>query len=284
MRRLVPLVFVMVLVVSACSSYGGASEETPASTTTGSTATVTTTVARTTSTTEGAPTTTMEVTTTTVGFSLNSFPTALGLREWNIGINESAGYSCAGAGKPDVTCDALYPVQYTHVWVGYDDLDLPIDFIDFFGRFDKPPSSLTQHDAPPWWGGSVDDPTVVETGHGVRVKQLNRRPPGLDIGGQAWIRLTISSLSATDRAESNGALAPTEIGYQIEANSEGDPLNRTGRWGPTHFIESIVLVATNETMSQWIISFNQPGAYSYSAVYWGLSGDQYGININFARL
>jgi hypothetical protein len=43
---------------------------------------------------------------------------------------------------------------------------------------------------------SVDDRRLAGVGHGIRAEQLDRVPAGLDIGGEAWVRLTVSSLSA----------------------------------------------------------------------------------------
>lgn len=212
-------------------------------------------------------------------------------RSWHVGTYESVGFCAPSQEHP-------YPAQYSSAWVGYDDPDVPADFIDFFGPFvDNPKRTGHSPRTDPWlFGGDPDDPNLVGTCHGIRVKQLDRSPPGLDIGGEAWIRLTIGSLSATQRVEANGLLVPTPDGngYWIEANSPGDPLDTTtatpgsgfmgDRRDSTHFIESIALVATNDNMSQWIIAFNEPGTYAYTAGYWGLDNNQYGININFLRL
>lgn len=205
-------------------------------------------------------------------------------RSWHVGTYESVGYSC-GSGQPDYVCDAPHRANFAMTWIGSDE---GMDWIDFHGSYD-PGSEPFPADSPyRGWGlvGSVDEYTKAGLGHGIRVTQLDRAPPGLDIGGEAWIRLTISSLSASDRAESNGKLVPTEIGYRIETGSKGDPLAMRGtKKGPTEWIESIVLVATNDTMSQWIIAFNEPGTYACDALYWQAgASNPYILQIRFVRL
>ena len=245
-------------------------------------------------TTTTAPTTTAAPATTSTTSAWDALPPNVKAGDWHTDTYESIGYTC-GSGQPDYVCDAPHPVQYTNAWIGNDGPEIAMDFIDFFGSYDPevdisgghdPESEQFPPDSPALglMVGSVDDATMADVGHGIRVTQLDRAPPGLDIGGEAWIRLTISSLSAVDRAEASGKLVPTEVGYRIEAGSEGNPLDMRGpkRW-PTDWIESIVLVATNDTMSQWIISFNQPGTYTYAAGYWG-TGSGYALMVRFVRL
>ena len=274
------------LVVAACttnSGDGGDTTTVPAVTveqaTTTSAAPATTATASTTTT---APTTTS---TTSAWDALPSHITGMG---WHVGTYQSVGYSCEGAGKPDVECDAPHRASFTGAWIGSDNPEVPTDFVDFFGSYD-PEAEPFPPDSPysDWeLGGEIAAYRMEGLGHGIRVEQLDRAPPGLDIGGEAWIRLTISSLSASDRAETTGKLVPTDIGYRIETGSEGDPLNMPGAWpgGPTQWIEAVVLVATNDTMSQWIVTFNQPGTYTYAATHWGPGDRPYGLNIKFVRL
>ena len=239
-------------------------------------------------TTSFAPATIESATTTsmpTAGWA--GLPDHLKDRNWHVGTYESPGYDCPGLDHP-------HPVQYTNAWVGHDDPDVPADFIDFFGDF-----TAGQQEADALediFGVEVEAPMLVKTCHGIHVKQLDRAPPGLDVGGEAWIRLTVRSLSAGDHAAANGVLIPTSDGkgFWAGAKGQGDPLDMTPtatsggrtvekRW-PTHHIESIILVATNHIMSQWIISFDEPGTYAYSAGYWGFDDNCYGLNINFLRL
>lgn len=222
--------------------------------------------------------------TTPTASAWDELPAYVKARGWHVGTYESVGYSC-GSGDPDFQCDAPHRANFATTWIGSDQ---GMDFIDFFGNYD-PEAESSPPDSPYSDGmlvGSVDDYIHQGLGHGIRATQLDHAPPGLDIGGEAWIRLTISSLSATNRAERNGKLVPTEAGYRIEAGSEGDPLevNGAGRLEPTRWIEDVVLVATNDTMSQWIIAFNEPGTYTYTALYWYGTGFAYGLNISFVRL
>lgn len=228
-----------------------------------------------------------EMTTPTTS-AWDALPAYVKAQGWHVDTYESVGYSCPSTGNPDVDCDAPHRANFSTVWIGNNGDQVGVDFIDFFGTYDPEAEPFPSDSPYPDWMlvGSVDDYPHQGLGHGVRVEQLDRAPPGLDIGGEAWIRLTISSLSAMDRAERNGKLVPTEIGYRIETGSEGDPLevNETSRFEPTRWIESVVLVATNDTMSQWIIAFNQPGTYTYAASYWVAGAARYTLNIRFVRL
>lgn len=229
--------------------------------------------------------TTIAAATTTTLSAWEALPANVKAADWHHGTYESIGYSCPDGGNPDVKCAAPHRANYTRTWIGTDPPG--VDFIDFFGSY-APDAEPFPPDSPysPWMIlGQVDDDPQQGLGHGIRVRQLDRAPPGLDIGGAAWIRLTISSLSAMDRAEATGQLVPTDLGYRIETGTEGDPLRPPGvKRGPTLWIESVVLVATNDTMSEWVISFNQPGTYAHTATYWAGTGFSYGLNIRFVRL
>ena len=280
-HRIVALIGVGVLAVSACNN---AAEPDAAAAAAPVVASSTTTAAPTTTT---VSTTKAPSTTTTTMSAWDALPSYIRGRDWHHGTYESVGYSCEGTGNPDVECDAPHRVQFTRAWIGSDLPEIPVDFIDFFGSYD-PEAEPFPPDSPYSYGmllGGVDA-TPEGLGHGIRVQQLDRAPPGLDIGGEAWIRLTISSLSASDRAEATGKLVPSDFGYRIETGSEGDPLNTPYAWRgePTQWIESVVLVATNDTMSEWIVAFNQPGTYTSTAMYWHGTGFAYGLNINFLRL
>lgn len=162
------------------------------------------------------------------------------------------------------------------------------DFFDFLGSYDPEAKPFPADSPYSDWSltGSVADYPLAGFGHGIRMQQLDRAPPGLDIGGEAWIRLTISSLSASDYAEATGKLVPTDLGYRIETGSDGDPIymRNPAVFPRTQWIESIVLIATNDTMSQWVITFNQPGTYTSTASYWTGMAEDYALNIRFVRL
>lgn len=271
LRPLLLLTAAAMLVSSGCSpgeDSAGAESTVPTTVVTTTTITTTTSMAPATSTSTMTPTTVDSASTGGWG----ALPGYVKREGWHLGTYESIGYSCGGRGVPDVECDTPYPANYTGVTVinlghaGSDSVLLHADFDSGTGQFVAHP---------------VDDRRIAGTGHGIRVEQLDRAPAGLDIGGEAWVRLTVSSLSAMDHAKVHGEWVPTEIGYTIDRSSGGDVLTLLPtEVPPAIWIESVALVATNDTMSEWIITFNQPGTYAYSAYYQPVSNDpQYYILI-----
>ncbi len=212
-------------------------------------------------------------------------------QDWHIGTYASIGYSCEGTSEPDVECDAPHPANYTHVVFGnLDGARNTSDFVWLFADFEAGAARMLGELAGESDGRGGDDPSIVGSGHGIRVEQLDRAPAGLVIGGEAWIRLTVSSLPAMDYAGANGKLAPTEIGYTIEEGTEGDaptPIpSERGGFSEELWIESMALVATNDTMSEWIIAMNQPGIYAFSAYYYQADNhpEAYSLVVRFVRL
>lgn len=262
LRPLLVLIAAAMLASSGCSSGEDSAGTGSTVPTTVVTTTTTTTITTTTSMAPAASTTTHAATTTVGSASTgrwDALPGYVKREGWHLGTYESIGYSCGGRGVPDVECDAPYPANYTGVTAinlghaGSDSVLLHADFDSGTGQFVAYP---------------VDDRRIAGTGHGIRVEQLDRAPAGLDIGGDAWVRLTVSSLSAMDHAEVHGEWVPTEIGHTIDRSSGGDVLTLfPTEVPPAIWIESVALVATNDTMSEWIITFNQPGTYAYSAYY-----------------
>lgn len=206
----------------------------------------------------------VSTTSTSSARSAPTTPNDHGVR--HTGTYESIGFSCRGIGEPDIACDAPYPANYTDVVVGnLDDSATTSDFVWLFADFDAGSGRFL--------GYPVDDRRLVGLGHGVRVEPLDRAPAGLVIGGQAWIRLTVSSLSAVDHAEAHGKLVPAATGYTFEHGTEGDAptpvsFGEPGSLSEEVWIESVTLAATNDTMSEWIIAFDQPGTYAVSAYYY----------------
>lgn len=270
----------LALMVAACTISGSDPADTTAlsapiveqTTTTAASATPTT-----------APTTTVAPTTTMSAW--DALPPHVKAADWVMATYESIGYSCEGAGNPDMECDAPHRVEYTRPLIGSEH---GADFFDFLGSYDPEAEPFPADSPYSDWSltGSVADYPLAGFGHGIRMQQLDRAPPGLDIGGEAWIRLTISSLSASDYAEATGELVPTDLGYRIETGSDGDPIymRSPAVFPRTQWIESVVLVATNDTMSQWVIAFNQPGTYTSTASYWTGMAEDYALNIRFVRL
>ena len=258
MRRLIPLVVWVVLFVSACGSNNGASDEAPASSTTTASVTPTATTAAVASTTSTA------VATTT------SLPDRWRYANDDHGYAyQSLGYSCEA--DASTGCEGDKDMSLVQIWLHKDGKDRggesnSADCLEIMMK-PQPGSSYDFMDML----GSIDDQIFVDTGWGIRIVQLDSPPTGLEIGGRAWLELTVSSLSATEFT----ALLPRTprlnfIKYFAPTN--GDPVLIEAVPDTTNFIEELVLVETTNDMMQWIIVLNEDETFRHTAGYWGGSG------------
>ncbi|MEA2022724.1 MAG: hypothetical protein U9N79_00385 [Actinomycetota bacterium] len=194
------------------------------------------------------------------------------------GPYESVGYSCGD--DPTTGCDGDLRLSVTSLWIGTDNPNGPkVDFIDFHMNVQTSPEGFERSDLI----GDVDDPVHAELGTGIRVVQLDSPPAGLDIAGEAWMEVTISSVSAGEFATRPAARPVVTTPMTYRAPTHLDPIIVAAVDATTHLIEETVLVATTDDMMQWIVVFNQPGTYLVSGGYWIGSGAPHTLNLSFYR-
>ena len=172
LRRLFPLVVLVALIVSGCSSSDGASDETPASSTT--TASVTSPV----------PTVVASTTTTPVETTTTALPDRWRYAGDDHGYSyQSLGYSCEA--DPVTGCEGDHDMSLVEIWLHKDDKDnggesSSADCLDIMMK----PQRGSSYDFMDMLG-SLDDPNFVDSGWGLRIIQLDSPPSGLGIGGKA---------------------------------------------------------------------------------------------------
>jgi hypothetical protein len=251
--RFVPLVLV-VLLLAACSGSSGEAADT--------TVPPTTTVAPTTTTV--APTKTAAATTTTTTTILpDPWRYVEGDHKY---AYQSLGYSCEP--DPATGCDGDNDMSLVQIWLHKDDKDeggesRAADCLDIIMK--PQPGSYDFMDLL----GNVDDPIFTGSGWGVRVVQLDSPPAGLGMGGNAWLELTVSSVSAASFAALPPQVPVTEGFHRYPAPTEGDPVSIEAIADTTNFVEELVLVETTDDMMQWIIVLNDDETFHHYAGYWG---------------
>jgi hypothetical protein len=272
LRRLVPLVVLVVLIVSACGSDDGASNEAPASSTT--TASVASTVATTVA--VSTTSTAVETTTTTLPDPWRYAGDDHGY------AYQSLGYSCEA--DPTTGRGGDNDMSLVQIWLHKDAKDQggASNSADCLDIMMKPqPGFYDFMDML----GDVNDQTFVDTGRGIRIVQLDSPHTGFDIGGKAWLELTVSSLSATEFA----ALPPQAPGtggfVKYSAPTNGDPVSIEAEPDTTNFVGELLLVETTNDMMQWIVVLNEDETYRRNAGYWGGSGGGWtnGLAIKIGR-
>lgn len=169
---------------------------------------------------------------------------------------ESVGYSCDE--PPAKGCDGDSDMSVTQVWVGFDDVQREIDFVDFFLTL-QPGADSTDPTMDAL--GDADNPEFEDSGHGVRIVQLERPPLGSPAieGGMAWLELTVSSVSAGQFA----VRGPRVQGHpgRYFAPTSIDPVTIEPDAASTHLIEKLVLESSTADMMRWIIVLKHPGTY-----------------------
>ena len=248
MRRTIMLGVLLVLIAAACTQDGAISQE-PESSTTVSAAPTTTTTA--------APTTTVAPTTTTVPYV---WPWA---NEAHAYSYQSVGYSCGP--DPTTGCEGQTNVELDEIVLHKEEGSTTADCLDLV---------MKAYDNSKWDDGGYpnnpDDPESVVTGWGVRLVQLDAPPAGLDIGGEAWIELTVSSVSAADFA-ARPITSPDrskEVMTKFLGPTSTDPVSITAPSQATNLVEELVQVSTTDDMMQWIIALTDDQVYHHYANYW----------------
>jgi hypothetical protein len=167
------------------------------------------------------------------------------------------------------------------MWIGADDVrGETYDFIDFFMTVES--GSYSVNGIP---FGPPDDAAFVGSGHGVRIAALDSPLDGFDVAGEAWLELTVSSISASEFAARPANPQPSSSSgrwAKIGAPTSMNPATVDAASGDATLIEEVVLVASSDDMMQWIIGFRQPGTYFHSGGYWGY-GPTPALNLSFIR-
>ena len=255
MRRLIVL-GVLVLGVAACAGDDSDTGGEPTETTTVSAAPTTMTTATT--------STTIAATTTTRPY------------EWTWTAEshayeyQSVGYSCGA--DPITGCDGDALMYLDEFTVHKEPDSTTADCLDFVFK-PQQDSQRVQESGP---GGDIDWPVYADTGWGVRLTQLDSPPTGIDIGGEAWLEFTVSSVSAADFAAREPE-APSRStwgggGFDATAPTQAEPVVVEALPDSTNIVERMVLVATTDDMMQWIIALTDDQTYRHHAGYAELGG------------
>jgi hypothetical protein len=171
------------------------------------------------------------------------------------------GYSCG----PDPTkgCEGDADMALDEVWLHKELDSATADCLDIL--IADQGNSARSH---------ADDQNLEGTGWGLRIVQLDAPPNGISIGGNAWLELTVSSVSAADYAERATALPERskDMPTKFLGPTDIDPASITAPPEATNVVEEMVLISTTDDMMQWIIALTDDQVYHHYATYWGLHG------------
>jgi len=270
MRRFIVPGVLLVLATAACTQDAATDEQPETPTTVSAAPTTTTTAAKTTTTTMAAATTAV-ATTTTVPYV---WPWA---NEAHAYAYQSVGYSCGP--DPTTGCEGDADMTLDEIWLHKETDSTTADCLDL--RMKAHPNNVLHKSG--YSGLADDEEELAGTGWGVRLVQLDASPAGFDIGGEAWLELTVSSASAGDfaaRPTTSPDRTKEDMTKFLEPTGT-DPISITAPPEATNVVEELVLINTTDDMMQWIIALTDDQVYHHLASYgWGYSRTALTIKIN----